>query len=257
MIASFAKISIRNLSKYHEHAGKILQVIENLSLAVSEREFLCIVGPSGCGKSTLLSIVAGLDKNYKGEIYINSESGAHIAFVFQNPRLLAWRNVWNNVKFGLEASRALPTQEWNKKISDALSTVGLLGFEKAFPNQLSGGMQTRVSIARAIATEPDILLMDEPFSNLDEITARKLRKELLSIWGKKRMTLMFVTHDTNEAAFLGDRVVLLTPRPARFFREIVIDIPRPRLYTNPRVLEYENKLLIGLEEMLADVSDEE
>ena len=244
------KITIRNLTKYHDQNDKRLHVINDLSLSIGKGEFLSIVGPSGCGKSTLLSIIAGLEKKYSGTVDMESVPKGRVSFVFQSPRLLPWHNVKNNVKFSLEATKVFPREKWEEKASHVLSIVGLLGFEKAYPNQLSGGMQTRVAIARALATEPEVLLMDEPFSSLDEITARSLRRELLSIWEKTGTTIVFVTHDINEAVFLADRILLLTARPARLHKEIAIDVKRPRTYTNPILVKYEAELLAALEEVL-------
>lgn len=245
-------ISVRNVSKTFAQGSQQIKVLDKISLSVGKNEFLCVVGPSGCGKSTLLSLISGLDSSYEGSIEVEDRYKSRIAFVFQGPRLLPWRNVWDNVKYGLQASRAFPEPEWNNRISEVISTVGLEGFEKAYPNQLSGGMQTRVSIARAFAIEPGILLMDEPFSNLDEITARKLRKELLAIWERKHVTVVFVTHDISESVFLADRILLLTPRPGRLRKEVIIDMPRPRLYSNLELITYESALLGDLEGMLEE-----
>ena len=247
-----SSISIRNISKSFVQGTSKLTVINDFSCNIGAGEFLSFVGPSGCGKSTLLTIIAGLDLKYEGRLEIGGHSLAkpRISFVFQTPRLLPWRNVKDNIRFSLEATNIFPREEWDNRISDVLSIVGLLGYESAYPNQLSGGMQTRVAIARAFVTKPNILLMDEPFSNLDEINARKLRKELLSIWEKKKTTIVFVTHDINEAVFLADRILLLTPRPAKLFKEISIDIPRPRSYSNPNLFQYESTLLSALEQML-------
>ncbi len=245
-----SKITIQGLSKYHDQNGKRLHVIDNLSLNIRKGEFLSIVGPSGCGKSTLLSIMAGLEKNFTGTVDMQEVPKGRVSFVFQSPRLLPWQNVRNNVKFSLEATKVFPKEKWDAKASEVLSIVGLSGFDRAFPNQLTGGMQTRVAIARALATEPEVLLMDEPFSSLDEITARNLRRELLSIWEKTGTTIVFVTHDINEAVFMADRILLLTSRPARLHREVSIDLDRPRSYSNPILVNYEAQLLAALEEVL-------
>ena len=243
-------IRLESISKSYLHGSQQVKVLEDISLAVRRKEFLCVLGPSGCGKSTLLSLISGLDRSYTGKIEVEGPLKSRMAFVFQSPRLLPWRNVWDNVRYGLQASRVFPEEQWDNRISEAISTVGLSGFESAYPNQLSGGMQTRVSIARAFAIDPAILLMDEPFSNLDEITARRLRKELLAVWERKQMTTIFVTHDIGESIFLADRIVILTARPGKLHKEISVDLPRPRSYTNPELISYESALLAELEKIL-------
>jgi NitT/TauT family transport system ATP-binding protein len=172
--------------------------------------------------------------------------------VFQSPLLLPWRTVWKNIQFALEADKNIDRSEWNERIRHVIHLVGLEGFEHAYPQQISGGMQTRVAIARALVTDPDILLMDEPFGSLDEITRRRMQSELLNIWSKNKKTVVFVTHSIPEAVYLGDRVAVLTPRPCSIFSVIRISLPRPRSYGDPKLFEYERVVLSKLGEAMRE-----
>ena len=226
------KIQIRNLSKLFPKAGEgSLTVLERLSFDVAEREFVALLGPSGCGKSTLLNILAGLETSTDGEVLVDGTRPGHdrpaFGLVFQEPRLLNWRTVRQNLLFPLEHV-GLPEAEAEARVSRYLKLVGLEGFEMYHPLQLSGGMQMRVAIARALAIEPEVLLMDEPFSSLDAITARKMREELIRIWQEAERTVIFVTHDIEEAVFLSTRVLIVTPRPARLFAEVPVTVRYPR-----------------------------
>jgi NitT/TauT family transport system ATP-binding protein len=199
--------------------------IEDLSLQVNAGEFVAILGPSGCGKSTLLRIIAGLDRANRGKVAWTESP--KIAYVFQDAHLLPWRNVLRNVALPLElmgvgkAARLAAARA-------AIEQVGLADAVGRYPNQLSGGMRMRVSLARALVTEPTVLLLDEPFAALDEITRQKLDEQLRQLWLERRMTVIFVTHSTNEAVFLADRAVVLTARPARIVRDRAIELPRER-----------------------------
>lgn len=247
-----AKISLRHVRKdFRKGDGTELTAIADLSFDVYEGEFLCLLGPSGCGKSTCLGLLGGIDTPSRGEIrFTGRGNSGKIGFVFQSPRLLPWKTIWKNVRFSLESQKPFPRQEWNERTAKAIELVGLNGFESCFPHQLSGGMQIRGAIARALAMEPEILLLDEPFSNLDEITAKKVRKELLSIWGRLGMTIVFITHDLHEAVFLADRILLMTPRPMRLFDEFTITVPRPRSYSEPDLFEAENRIARAFEAMM-------
>ena len=236
-----AEITIANLDKvYHSQAHATgLQALERVSFDVADQEFVCILGPSGCGKSTILNILSGLDNTFQGEIRVagrplGSGHGVRIGYVFQEPRLLPWLTVADNLRFALECE-GIPRADWEARLARYLGLVGLGGFERAYPHQLSGGMQQRASIARSFAVEPDVLLMDEPFSGLDEITARRLRKELLRIWSATQKTILFVTHNCYEATFLADRILLMTSRPGRVYEEVAVDLPRPRDYDDPQL----------------------
>jgi ABC-type nitrate/sulfonate/bicarbonate transport system ATPase subunit len=221
-------------------------VIESLSLQIARGSFASIVGPSGCGKSTLLNIIAGIEPHDSGEVRIVAQAGAdsaaRIGYVFQSPRLLNWLTVEDNIKFALEAQN-IGSASWGARVKKYLGMVGLTGQERNFPLKLSGGMQQRVAIARALAIEPDILLMDEPFSHLDEITARKMRVDLMRILERARPTILFVTHSLREAVFLSEEVYMMSVKPARIFKHLRVDIPRPREPEDPRLFDLEKDLV--------------
>lgn len=221
-------------------------VIDSLSLHVALGSFASIVGPSGCGKSTLLNIIAGIEPHEAGQVHIAAQDGANtaarIGYVFQSPRLLNWLTVEDNIKFALEA-QGIGRAVWNERVKKYLDMVGLAGQDRNFPLNLSGGMQQRVAIARALAIEPDILLMDEPFSHLDEITARKMRVDLMRILERARPTILFVTHSLREAVFLSEEVYMMSVKPARIFKHLRVDIPRPREPEDPRLFDLEKDLV--------------
>jgi NitT/TauT family transport system ATP-binding protein len=221
-------------------------VIDALSLQISRGSFASIVGPSGCGKSTLLNIIAGIESHDSGAVRIltqdGADSSARIGYVFQSPRLLNWLTVEDNLKFALEAQN-IGRASWDERVRKYLDMVGLAGQERNFPLKLSGGMQQRVAIARALAIEPDILLMDEPFSHLDEITARKMRVDLMHILQHAQPTILFVTHSLREAVFLSEEVYMMSVKPARIFKHLKVDIPRPREPEDPRLFDLEKDLV--------------
>jgi NitT/TauT family transport system ATP-binding protein len=227
-------------------AGDVV-VVDSISLTVHEGKFVTIVGLSGCGKSTLLNIIAGIESYDGGSVAISPKAGRtrsqpRIGYVFQSPRLLNWLTVEDNIKFVLEAHN-VPRWRWRELITNQLEMVGLKGQERNYPLNLSGGMQQRVAIARALAIEPDILLMDEPFSHLDAITARKLRFDLMEILERARPTILFVTHDLSEAVFLSDHIDMISTKPARIFKQVPIDIPRPRKPEDSMILDLEKMLV--------------
>ncbi len=208
--------------------GKSLSVLQDIALTVSEEEFVALVGPSGCGKSTLLNITAGLLQPTSGSVKFTEVAAGYeprLSIVFQETGLFPWRNVHDNIAFGLEAAGMPPAQR-EERIKHYIELVGLKGFEKSFPHQLSGGMRQRVGIARALAIEPDLLLMDEPFSALDAQTRTIMQEELVTLWEKTRLTTLYVTHNIQEAVMLADRVVLLSRRPGRISKILSIAIPR-------------------------------
>lgn len=222
-------IEIKNLQKKWKKDGIDLTAIDDISLSINRGEFISIIGPSGCGKSTLLKLIVGLIKPTQGSIVLNNgkltrNALKKIAIVFQNPALLPWRNVKDNIALPNE----LGSKEKYENIKENINLVNLKGFEKHFPNELSGGMQQRVSIARSLVLNPSILLMDEPFGALDEITRNKLNSELLKIWEKLNSTVLFVTHSINEAVYLSDRVIVLSDRPAKIKEIVEVNLPRPR-----------------------------
>jgi ABC-type nitrate/sulfonate/bicarbonate transport system ATPase subunit len=231
-------VKLINVAKEHRVAnGQSLRVLDDISFELADRSFTSILGPSGCGKSTILNLIAGLDHYSSGRITID---GSRVGFVFQQPRLLNWRTVLDNVVLPLEETRE--KNESRFLAGKFLSLVGLAGHENYYPLQLSGGMQQRVAIARALAIDPDILLMDEPFSGLDEITARKLRNELIRIWQETGKTILFVTHSISEAVFLSQQILIVSPKPARIFRRMTVELPYPREYGDPRLFETETVL---------------
>lgn len=245
--SSLPHIEVRGLGRaYPGPAGESLEVLKEMSFTVGRGRFVSLLGPSGCGKSTLLHLIAGLDACTAGEIRIAAAAGEaghspRIGFVFQEPRLLAWRTVQRNVELPLE-SLPLAAEERRALARRYLERVGLQGFESYYPGQISGGMQQRVALARALVIDPEILLMDEPFSALDEMTAEGLRRELAHLWTASGKTILFVTHDLAEAVFLSERILLVTARPSRLFQTIAVDLPYPRRLEDPRLLECEGEV---------------
>ncbi len=219
-------------------AGKVfangVRALQPLTLRVAGGEFATIVGPSGCGKSTLLRLVAGLTAPSEGRVRLWPDAAAsdkdprRLAFVFQSATLLAWADVEKNVRLPFDLGRSAAADRATERVSRALALVGLKDFRHAYPRELSGGMQMRVSIARALATEPSLLLMDEPFAALDEITRMRLDRELADLWAREALTILFVTHSIFEAVFLSTRVLVMSPRPGRIVGEVAIDEPHPR-----------------------------
>lgn len=208
-----------------------IDALDHIDLDIFENDFVCILGPSGCGKSTLLRLVAGLDRDYQGRIFFKGEllsSSSHeIGMVFQEYSLLPWRNVIDNVVLGPEFL-GKGKKERIEIGMQYLRLVGLDAYKNSYPYELSGGMQQRVAIARSLANNPQILLMDEPFGALDAHTRILLQRELLTIWDKNRKTILFVTHSVDEAVYLSDRIVVMTARPGKILADIPVDMPRPR-----------------------------
>lgn len=223
------KLVIDNVSKsFVSRTGHTLPVLQDINLTVNEEEFVALVGPSGCGKSTLLNITAGLLAPTSGSASFTHLPQGHVprtGIVFQETGLFPWRSVYDNIAFGMEAM-GVPKQEQKDRISHYINLVGLTGFEKALPHHLSGGMRQRVGIARALVINPDLLLMDEPFSALDAQTRTIMQEELVTLWDKTRLSTLYVTHNIQEAVMLADRVVLLSRRPGKISRILNIGIPR-------------------------------
>jgi NitT/TauT family transport system ATP-binding protein len=227
---SKALLSIRNVKKTFKTRDGELEALGDVTFDVYPGEFVSIVGPSGCGKTTLLKILAGLLPKSAGEIEVDQEEfdpTREVGFVFQKPLLLHWRKVIDNVLLPIEILR-MDRGTMGKRAEALLELVGLKGFEASYPNELSGGMQQRVSIARALIHDPKLLLMDEPFGALDAITRERMNLELLRIWQEAKKTILFVTHGINEAVFLSDRVIVLSARPSRMVQALDIALPRPR-----------------------------
>jgi ABC-type nitrate/sulfonate/bicarbonate transport system ATPase subunit len=213
-----------------------LTVLDDVSLDVHENTFLCIVGPTGCGKTTLANLLCGLIPPTRGRVTIDGQKvnpKLHsIAFVFQESACLPWRTVKDNIKLGLEIKR-VPDKELKARLGEVITLLGLKGFEDAYPNQISGGMRQRVDIARAFCCETDLLIMDEPFCQNDEKTRFYLLNQLIEIWEKKKRTVIFVTHNLEEAVYLAERIVVFTQKPTRVRAEIDVALPRPRDLSSP------------------------
>lgn len=240
-------LAIKGLNQsFPRDDGSRLVVLENLSLDVKDKEFVCILGSSGCGKTTLLRMIAGLDTAESGTIVLDGEEikgpNPKVGMVFQEYSLFPWRTVIDNIAFGLEM-RGVPKEERYKVAEKYLELVNLAQFHDSFPSELSGGMRQRVAVARALALDPVLLLMDEPFGALDAQTRNKLQIELLEIWEKTKKTVVFITHSVDEAVFLSDRIVVLTPRPGRICQVYEIRLPRPRDRTSPEFAELRREVL--------------
>jgi NitT/TauT family transport system ATP-binding protein len=243
------KLRAEHVNMVFSRDGNSILVLDNINLEVGEGEFLCLLGPSGCGKSTLLSAMAGFLSPTGGAISIDGEvvrgADPRRIFVFQERGVFPWLTVEGNIGFGLFK---LPRSEREQRIKHYVKMVGLEGFEKAYPPELSGGMKQRLEVARALAVNPDMLFLDEPFGALDSITRLVMRGELLRIWEAERKTIIFVTHDIDEAVQLADRVVVMSARPATIRQIVNIDIPHPRDISSRRYLELRDGIFkqIGL-----------
>lgn len=241
-----AQLRIEGLSKtFLRQDGAPLPVLRKLSIEAGDGEFVSLLGPSGSGKSTTLNVLAGLIEPDAGQVFVNGGTGAGsitYGYVFQQARLLNWKTVRENIVFALSACK-VSHREGQGRIGHYLRLIGLQDFADEYPLQLSGGMRQRVALARALVIEPDVLLMDEPFSGLDELTARTMRVELLGIWHRERRTILFVTHNPLEAAYLADRIYLLSPRPATVIREVTVDLPRPRDIDDPALIPIQKSIV--------------
>jgi sulfonate transport system ATP-binding protein len=224
-----AKLVIENLSKSYTVQGEEVKALKKFNLTIGEGEFVSIVGSSGCGKSTLLRIIAGLETGYQGTVLLGKDRitgpGLDRGMVFQEHRLLPWLTVEKNVTFGLKGGK---TDVNSKLVGEHLELVGLSGFSEAYPHQLSGGMAQRVAIARALVNQPELLLLDEPFGSLDALTKIQMQQEVLRIRDVEKTTMILVTHDIDEAIYLGDRVVVMSSRPGTIKRIIPVGMSRPR-----------------------------
>lgn len=222
---SLALLTLNRLSKSFENGVKALN---DVSLKIQRGEFCSILGPSGCGKSTLLRLIAGLENPSSGSITFDDQNQKpKIGFVFQEPHLLPWRSLFENIAIPLEIDRT-PPEVLRDRVQSILSVVGLSDFAGSYPHQLSGGMKMRASVARALVDEPELLLLDEPFAALDEFTRQKLDEDLRDLWTRKKMTVLFVTHSISEAAFLSNRAIVLSKRPASVLADYQIQLSAPR-----------------------------
>jgi len=243
------KVEFERVCKTFVRRRESLAVLEDIDLTVAAGEFVCLLGPSGCGKSTLLNIVGGFETPTSGRVTVDGAvvDGPHPrrVFVFQEYGIFPWASVWDNVVLGV---RKLPADEQAEIAQGVIDLVGLTGFEKTYPMQLSGGMKQRVEVARALAVSPDVIYMDEPFGALDSLTRLTMRAELIRIWTERRPTILFVTHDVDEAVQLAERVVVFSARPGRIAGEVPIDLPHPRDLGSAEYGEIKNRLfeLLGV-----------
>lgn len=243
-------IRINNISKIHKNNKSIeFKALDDINLKIERGEFICLLGPSGCGKSTLLNIIAGFDMPSMGEVYIDgnkvTEPSSRFVTIFQNYGLLPWRSVKKNVELGLETKKI--TKEERSKIADEfIELVGLSRFSKHHPMQLSGGMQQRVAIARALAVDPEIIFMDEPFGALDAMTRMNMQEEISNIWQQKKKTIIFVTHDIEEAVFLADRIVIMTPGPGKVKNIVKVPMKRKRDRTSEEFQKIRDEIFVEL-----------
>src|SRR5438874_4634708 len=251
---SAAKLALREISMIYAQRGRRFTALRDVSLQIDSGQFISIVGASGCGKTTLLRIVDGLVAPSRGQIWVDGQAitkpGPDRGFVFQQDALFPWRTVLDNIVFGLEV-QGKPKADSRRRADELVRLVGLSGFEHHFPHELSGGMRQRANLARALTIDPDILLMDEPFAALDAQTREIMQAELLRIWRSNRKTVLFVTHQIDEAVYLADRVVVMTSRPGQVKAVVDVDIPRPRdlsVKRTPRFLELVDEIWKMIEE---------
>jgi ABC-type nitrate/sulfonate/bicarbonate transport system ATPase subunit len=252
--ATQAKLELKDISMVFSRRGQRFQALRDVSIQVAAGQFISIVGASGCGKTTLLRIVDGLTTPTRGQVWVDGQAvarpGPDRGFVFQQDALFPWRTVLDNVIFGLEV-QGKPKREARERADVLVRLVGLSGFEQHFPHELSGGMRQRANLARALTIDPDVLLMDEPFASLDAQTREIMQSELLRIWRSNRKTVLFVTHQIDEAVYLSDRVVVMTSRPGQVKAVLDVDLPRPRdlsVKRTPRFLELVDDIWRMIEE---------
>ncbi|HEX5243941.1 MAG TPA: ABC transporter ATP-binding protein [Tepidisphaeraceae bacterium] len=241
-----SSLLVRNVSKVHVSAdGAQVAALSDVSLSIAAGEMVSLVGPSGCGKSTLLRLIAGLDAPNAGELRIGQNPiggpSAERGLVFQDPNLFPWLTVRRNIESGLAARNVL--RENRHEVEDFMRLVGLESFANAFPHQLSGGMAQRVALARALVNHPRVLLLDEPLGALDAFTRMRMQDEVLRLWQNRGTTMLLVTHDIDEAIYMSDRIVMMTPRPGRIERIIEVDQPRPRQRNSSEFLELRGRIL--------------
>ncbi len=242
-------LEISHLNKKFEVDGEVVQALEDINLTINKGEFVSIVGASGCGKSTLLRIIGGLESKTDGSIQSGGkeivDTGEERGMAFQESRLFPWLTIEKNVLFGLSYSekKKLSKKEQRERAYNYLELVGLSDFGRAYPNQLSGGMQQRVSIARALIENPEILLLDEPFGALDALTRMNMQEEIQRIWEHEKKTMMLVTHDIEEAVYLSDRIIVFSSRPGKIIKTVNVSLPRPRYRSSGEFVEIKKSIL--------------
>jgi NitT/TauT family transport system ATP-binding protein len=245
-----AKLIVENVSKWFRTKRLTVHALDNISLDIAEGEFVCLVGPSGCGKTTLLDIIAGLEQPDSGQVLADNEPvarpGRHRLVMFQEAALFPWLNVFGNVMFGLKLKPELTNAERREVAKFYVQLVGLEKFIRSNVHELSGGMKQRVAFARALAPNPRVLLMDEPFAALDALTREQLYGDIQRIWQERRKTILLVTHNVREAVCLGDRVILLSPNPGRIREEFPIPLPRPRDINSVELAGYATRITAAL-----------
>jgi len=250
-LSSRIAIRLEGVSKTYLGQARTVEALLPVDLEVAEGEFVCLVGPSGCGKSTLLSIIAGLERASGGTVWANGQAvrdpGVDRVLLFQEAALFPWLDVRSNIAFGLHQA-GFPKRQRDEAVDRLITSVGLAGFERSFVHQLSGGMRQRAAIARALAVDPAVLLMDEPFGALDALTRDRLHAEVESLWAATRKTILFVTHNVREAVALGDRVLVFSPRPGRIVREFRIDLRRPRSLEDHALVDQAAEVMAALRE---------
>lgn len=243
-------LSLRGLGKSYRIEDRAVQVLDNINLEIRAGSFVSIVGPSGCGKSTVLRLIVGLDGDYGGQILIDGQpiqgTGEDRSIVFQDHRLFPWMSVRDNIALALINERGLSAEEREHRVNQHVKLVNLEGFESAYPHQLSGGMAQRAAIARALVSEPKILLLDEPLGALDALTRVYLQKELQRIWLQHRSTVIMVTHDVEEALYLGDEVIVMDALPGRIRHRVVVPLPHPRERGSPVLARLRQEILAEL-----------
>ena len=262
-MAGQGHLQIEAVSKQFRVSGSPLNVLDAVDLSVAPGEFLTIVGASGCGKSTLLRLIAGLDTDFQGDVVLDgklvTEPSLDRGLVFQEPRLFPWLTVRQNVALGL-LNAGLNKAAKNRSVAEHIALVGLTGFQDAYPRQLSGGMAQRAAIARGLVNRPGVLLLDEPFGALDALTRARLQDELQRIWTAEGITMLLVTHDVEEAVYLGDRVVVMAPRPGRIAATFDVGEPRPRDRSSPGLARLRDRVMAALvsttaEQLLSDAPE--
>lgn len=243
LVKSVGRVKVKGASKTFSTPQGELLALEHIDLEISSGEFVSLLGPSGCGKSTLLLLIAGLERPTKGEVFFDGErvNGPHYkrGVVFQSHALFPWLTVEQNIRFGLDV-RKVPIE--NGLIQEMINLVGLKGFEKAYPKQLSGGMAQRTALARTLMNEPDLLLLDEPFGALDAFTRMEMQKEVVRLWQERFSTTLFVTHDIDEAIYVADKVMVMSPRPGRIKKVFAIPLPRPRKRNHPDFIDIRQEI---------------